>query len=327
MFAIETYFQSHKFIMLHTPAIASALIPERHIDVLSVVHSSSQQYLIPSPEVHIKSLLAQIAYNNDSEYPSVYEFSHSFRKEELEDAIHNVEFIMLEWYQAHATLQDALITCCEIIQIAGQILEHSAPQWVREVPIIHTMEEAFVIYSNLNLREIIECETGLDVALYANLVQDQHDTIKWKQYDWEDMFHYLLVEYVQPKLPIHSPVFLTHFPARVATLASLSDSSGLWSNRWELYIQGIEIANCYVEESDPDMVSEFMQTQQSHILQGKSKRKKVIPFDSLYFKDKTLPPYSGVAMGIERLVLCLCKSKYQDIAVLSDISALSWLQR
>jgi lysyl-tRNA synthetase class 2 len=112
----------------------------------------------------------------------------------------------------------------------------------------------------------------------------------------------LLVQFVEPELPTDRPVVLFDYPAAIPTLAA--DSPGTpWSERWELYLAGLEVANCYTEERDPQKVRSFMAAE------GARKARGLVPHrvDESYHAifGENFPYCSGVAMGADRLLMIL----------------------
>ena len=328
IFSIEQYFHTHNYIAVHTPALSSWLIPEQHIDVYSVnTHNNNTQYLVPSPEIYLKTLLAYLGSDSTTEIPNIYELSHSFRNSEVSDAIHNNEFIMLEWYAAQKNLYDSIAICNAILKHGVQVLPDHIPMWAQYIhaPYIISMQEAFRQYANLDLVQLILCETATEAMQYARVNMDIDTTT----YTWEDIFHYILVDTIEPKLPKDKPVYLVHYPARVETLAATT-SDGLWSERWELYIDGIELANCYVEETNAAKIASYMKSQTIHINTHNSIRAKDVPYNIEYLQKKQLPNYSGVALGVDRLVLLLLSPLLAhhgiNIPSLATVSSLAFFQ-
>lgn len=354
IFAIEQFFQKQDYISVHTPSLSSWLIPERHIDVFSLLaerdgaekgaekraekaseKASEKKYLVPSPEIYLKALLAYMGKNTTAEkqalehntLPSIYEFSHSFRKEVSFDAIHNDEFLMLEWYTAYANLQDSLEICNDMLYWVREMLlvkDWGIQRWMQDIEhtVILEMEEAFEMYAKISLRSLIACPTATDAIQYAGMGDIIHDA---HSYDWEDVFHHILVEKIEPNLPNDIPVYLTHYPSRIDTLAKQNMTNSIFSERWELYIQGIEIANCFVEETDGKNINAYSSRQKEKMALKENARSSGIPYDETFLQSYTLPPYTGVAMGIDRLILCIL-SKETDNLQLSDVSPLAFFQ-
>jgi len=115
--------------------------------------------------------------------------------------------------------------------------------------------------------------------------------------DWEECFNKVFLTLVEPELPRDRPVFITDYPSRIPTLAHTSPGSE-FSCRWELYVAGIEIANCYAEETDPMVATRFIQTES---LRKRSARTPH-PADT-FLQSRELPACSGVALGVDRLFM------------------------
>jgi lysyl-tRNA synthetase class 2 len=116
---------------------------------------------------------------------------------------------------------------------------------------------------------------------------------------WADLFHKLFLGLVEPQLPRHKPLFLTDYPAEVATLARVRRGTR-WAERWELYIAGVEIANCYTEETDAGRVRSFFAAQAA--LQRGAGQPHPIDWELAGLMGRSLPPCSGVALGLDRLL-------------------------
>ena len=119
--------------------------------------------------------------------------------------------------------------------------------------------------------------------------------------DWnQDRFDFDMATKVEPNLP-HTPVFLMDYPPQAASLAKLR---GDVAERWELYVGGIELANCFTELCDGE-------EQRSRFLAAKEERRELgesdYPLDEEFLaKLPRIGSASGVALGVDRLVMLLC---------------------
>ena len=124
---------------------------------------------------------------------------------------------------------------------------------------------------------------------------------------WEELYHRIFLTFVEPALPTESPLILYDYPRKVPCLAKdIPDSP--WKERWELYIDGIEIANCFSEETDPDKVERFFELEYAK----KSASSSVVPDidrDFIEIFRSGYPKSSGVALGIDRLIMALTGQK------------------
>ena len=309
LFAMRTFFHDQGFIEVETPSLTSSLIPERHIAVHSIHDEREKKYLIPSPEIHLKPLLATL-YAEKQDVWKLYEFAHSFRKEEVNDFIHAHEFLMLEWYCVNADVRASRDLCIELLQVAVESsISYGTPAlaWMdallaKKAIVTIRMSEAFMRYAHVDLCELVHAHSVSEAWRIAHMSEQYtNDT-----YDWEDIFHKVFIDRVEPQLPRDALVFITDYPSRVQTLAKKTPDTP-WAERWELYINGIEIANCYCEETNPAIIQSFFKSQA--IDTKTSARREVVPHPVPFLENPLLPSCSGVALGIDRLLMVLCGRK------------------
>ncbi len=115
---------------------------------------------------------------------------------------------------------------------------------------------------------------------------------------WEQAFHGAFLAAVEPRLPRDRPLVLSDWPAAIPTTARRRPGTP-WAERWELYLDGVEVANCYTEETDPAVVTRFLTDEAA-----RQRTARVVPrVDEGYrrlFADG-FPACSGVALGLDRL--------------------------
>jgi lysyl-tRNA synthetase class 2 len=124
------------------------------------------------------------------------------------------------------------------------------------------------------------------------------------------LYDLIFIHAVEPRLKSEKPVALLDYPAFVSCLAKKSPD-GKTVERWELYYNGIELANCFSEETDPENVKVFF------IQEAAVKEKSALVrhrVDDAYWKlfnrksdGKSFPRCSGVALGLDRLIMALTK--------------------
>jgi len=125
-----------------------------------------------------------------------------------------------------------------------------------------------------------------------------------------ELYDLIFIHAVEPNLKLERPVALVDYPAFVPCLAkkgSGRDTSVKTVERWELYAQGIELANCYSEETDAEKVRAFFESEKAI-----KEKNALVPHkvDDDYWKlfsdkNKPFPECSGVAMGLDRLIMVL----------------------
>lgn len=284
------FFDSRGYLEVETPVLSPDLIPESTIDCFSTEFinefaGSRELYLVPSPEVFIKRLLGAGS-------PSVYSISKCFRNSEQLGIHHNPEFTMLEYYSTGFDEKDSIRLTKEYLESLG--LDRP---WVET-----TVGDA-----------VLE-RTGLDL----NLLQKSSDLRKAATQklglhipgpeSWDDTFNRIFCTFVETSIPEDKIVVFTDYPRQIECLAK---QNGNWRRRWEMYINGIEIANCYLEETDPVQVKAYFEEEQAKLVSLRSENGKPIPdTDNEYWKNfESFPECSGVALGMDRLLMVLTGKK------------------
>jgi lysyl-tRNA synthetase class 2 len=123
-----------------------------------------------------------------------------------------------------------------------------------------------------------------------------------------ELYDLIFIHAVEPNINMEKPVALTDYPAFVPCLAKKKSESKT-AERWELYVRGIELANCFTEETKPDEVRRFFESEKAAKEKTALVRHKV---DDDYWKifgtdeSHRFPSCSGVAMGLDRLIMVLC---------------------
>jgi lysyl-tRNA synthetase class 2 len=295
---IREFFARRGYLELDTPALAPALIPETCLevfktDLLSPGGESRPLYLAPSPEVYVKKLIAAHKVN-------VFQLSKCYRNVESRGSVHNPEFTMLEYYTMNASYRESAAITEELFRFL-QAPENLSPPFIRL-----SMDEAFERAAGFALRDAQDKETLARHARRLKVAESpDHPFDEWP---WDDLYELLLVHAVEPALPREKPVLLTDYPAQVPCLAKdVPGSPPLWKERWELYGDGVELANCYSEETDPLRVKDYFEREGA--LKDKSAR---VPHavDPDYWKIfADFPECSGVALGVDRLIALLTGSR------------------
>ncbi|MFP4114487.1 MAG: amino acid--tRNA ligase-related protein [Spirochaetota bacterium] len=310
--ALRAFFDERGYLEVDTPVLAPELIPEAHIEVFETRlvdpfaadgaapsperaapsrfgaappgSGAARRFLVPSPEIWMKRLLAQ-------GYGNMYSLGKVFRNAESTSRMHHPEFTMLEWYTVDADYRDQALLTGELLRYLGDALpEADGRDAIRADVETMTVAESIARYAGMRLDfagrgAMREAASALGLRVGMNETE-------------EDLYQRILLTFVEPRLPHDHPVILTDYPAMVPTLAR---RNGAVAERWELYLQGMEIANCYTEERDRARLEEFLR------VEGERKQNAVVPHsvaDSL-LDFASAPPCSGVALGVDRLVMAL----------------------
>jgi len=294
--ATRKFFLSRDYLETDTPALAPSLIPESCLEVFATefrhpFEPGMPLYLIPSPEVWMKRIIAETGR-------SVFQICKSFRNAESIGPIHNPEFTMLEYYTVGGTsasniaLTEALFEACALPETPG---------WARPPFRRLTMVEAFRDLAHVDLDALGETGAMIDAARTLGLMVPEGT-------GWEDAFNIIFLSLVEPALPADSPLVLDEYPAGIECLAKDIPEKP-YKERWELYVHGVEVANCFTEMSDPPAVRRYFASQSAR------KAASLAPHavDERYpdiFAD--FPPCSGVALGFDRFLMSLLGGKSLD---------------
>jgi lysyl-tRNA synthetase class 2 len=300
---IREFFRNREYLEVDTALLSPSLIPESSLEVFSTCYRPRHgrqraYYLIPSPELWMKRLIAAGA-------GSVFQICKSFRNSEPATRIHNPEFTMLEWYTLNADYLESVYVTEQLIGhlMAGlpaePVLVHGDRRVDCSAPFLRlSMAEAFSGRLHVDLQQIIEAgrEALADLARKLGLSVTREDRE-------EDLFHKVFLSAVEPDLPADRALILYDYPALIPTLAK-SKPATPWAERWELYVAGVEVANCYSEQTDPGAYEDFFAGQ------GRAKERGLVSHPSDrellgMIRELGFPKCSGVALGLERLFMLL----------------------
>ncbi|MEM6473047.1 MAG: EF-P lysine aminoacylase EpmA [Planctomycetota bacterium] len=235
-------------------------------------------YLQTSPELAMKRLLAAGA-------PSIYSIGPVFRGGEL-GPLHNLEFTMLEWYEVGAGYEAG-------IRLTGKLASDLLDLKSHEVL---SYREAFREFAGCDpledrLQTIRDTVHQFSARLAGSLANDR-----------DGLLDVLLSEKVAPRLGKDRPLVLYDYPLSQAALAKSSPNDERCAARFELFVQGIELANGYDELLDADELAN--RTRQHLAERQRLGRRKLPGSESLIAAMRRgLPECSGVALGFDRLLM------------------------
>ena len=282
---IREFFAKREVLEVETPILSQAGVTDVYLaSVQATRHmlgKAATHYLHTSPEFAMKRLLA-------SGSGPIYQICKVFRDDE-HGRKHNSEFTMLEWYRPGFTLKDLMFEVTDLLNVVLQ-------QRFGEVrPTILSYKHAFMDRLDLNPLQATTKELQ-DAARRVGLNLDLGD-------DRLGYIDLLFSHMVEPSLGFDTPVFLTDFPPELASLAKTrTDEDGeLVAARFELYINGLELANAYDELMDATVLrSRFEADNQQRAKLGLS----VMPIDEyLLAALPNMPECSGIALGLDRLLM------------------------
>jgi lysyl-tRNA synthetase class 2 len=299
--ALRGFFEARDYLEVETPQRVRSPGLELYVSAVE----ASGWWLNTSPEYQMKRLLA-------GGMERIYQICHVFRDDER-GPHHVTEFTLLEWYRVGASVTD-LMEETELLfaHVARAVLGRTtvtgtdggdvdlAPGWERI-----TVSEAARRHAGV---ELDGTETGVELAeraRRAGLSMPEDAT------DWNEVFSRILVDAVEPRLGRRRPTILHRFPARQAALARLCPDDPRFAERFEVYAGGLELANAFGELTDA--------AQQRRRLEADRAARRDLDLDDhplderfLAALDQGLPATSGIAVGIDRLVMLLCGASHID---------------
>jgi lysyl-tRNA synthetase class 2 len=294
---IRTFLQERGFVEVETPMM-QAIPGGATARPFQTYHNTYKLnlYLRISPELYLKRLLV-------GGMEKVFEINRNFRNEGV-STHHNPEFTMLEFYQAYATYEDCMDLTEELIcHLARSLLStlrvpyldgeiDFTPPWPR-----FTMEESIVHYGTVDPRDLTEIGRALQVLDRLGLTptdpRDLGNTIN-------DLFENI----VQPRLM--RPTFITSYPTSISPLARNNDANPDRVDRFELFINGQEIANAFSELNDP--VEQYQRFKNQPSVQEHGEEEGRLDEDFIEALEYGMPPAAGEGIGIDRLVMLLCNA-------------------
>ena len=281
--SIRRFFEERDFIEVETPAVVPSPGLDLHLAAFEVNDPRGTHigWLATSPEYQMKRLLAAGAER-------IFQLTKSYRAEER-GALHEREFTLLEWYRARATSED-------VMRDTEQLIERLATTLVKgDSPLLHGVNAQDALghfrFSTPWPRRTVE-----DVLRqYASV---ELDTLTGD----DEAFFRIWVDQVQPRLGSGGPVFVTDWPASMASLARLKPNG--MADRFEAFLQGIELCNGFGELTDAnEQRRRFVQDQADR----RAADKPVYPLDERFLQalEDGTPESGGNALGIDRLLMLL----------------------
>jgi len=290
---VRAFFAARGVMEVDTPLLAEGLVVEAHIDpipcrVQSGAQGAVERHLLTSPEGPMKRLLAAGA-------GPIFQLAHAFRDGEV-GRRHAVEFAMLEWYRPgfdHLQLMD------EVEALVQRLLPSTADEpfdrvSYRALFVEHAAVDPFATTLPDALRACAALGVDVPDGLGAGALDDALDL--------------LLVSHIEPQLAQQRPLFVHGYPPSQAALARVRAPGGgepATADRFELYVQGVELANGYHELADPsEQRARFERANRQRAAQGRRQ----LPLDEPLLDALAggFPDCAGVALGFDRLVMLAC---------------------
>lgn len=290
---VRAFFEERGFLEVETEALTGGPGTDPHLEPLAVaLHRFDGSvmegaYLHTSPELKMKELLALGAGR-------IYQWGRVWRDGELTER-HRPEFTMLEWYRPWEEME-AIVQ--DVEALVGEVLVDSARPLRGPIERI-TMQEAVQEACGFDLLAHLEEETLREEMLERGMISERGAKAAR---GWDELFFSLTVSHLDPFLARFGAVFLTHWPAPLAVLAKRDAEDDRVAERFELYVDGVELANGFGELTDPrEQRRRFEEdNDQRRRLGGEEIALNEGFLDALEYG---MPPSAGVALGVDRLLM------------------------
>lgn len=300
--ACRHFFASKGFLETPTPPIVENPGMEAHLHPFQVksLHQNKDLnlYLHTSPEFFMKKLLSE-------GFEKIYHLGWCFR-DEPKSHTHRPQFLMLEWYRAGVYYTDIQKDTLELINFVHE--------WLKDKKIItgptpkktyKTVDQLFQEILDFSILDFLSKENLRD-----KIINDMPELLPNKSIEmpWEDYFYLIFLNKIEPEFEKYELLVVDKFPAPLAALSTISPDDPRVCERFEIYLKGIELCNCFNELTDLD-------EQKKRMREEKNKKKALYDYELnepqvLYQAlEKGLPPAAGNALGVERLFLGLCGNK------------------
>jgi lysyl-tRNA synthetase class 2 len=283
---VRHFFAERNVLEVDTPILSEAGNTEPNIESFSTLFSGHadagerERWLRTSPEFPLKRLLA-------AGIGDCYELGRVFRNGEA-GRRHNPEFTMLEWYRVGWDHRRLMVEACDFVLAALKRIGRTAS----------VVERSY--------RDWFVNELGLDPftasieSLQAPLAGIRIDSDGLSRDDWLDL---LITHRLQPAFPLDRISLMHDFPATQCALAKIRDGDPPVAERFELYLGPYELANGYHELTD---AREQRARFERDNLRRRERGQREIPIDErLLAALPQMPACAGVALGVERLLMCL----------------------
>jgi lysyl-tRNA synthetase class 2 len=282
---IRSFFKAEGFHEVQTPILVPVPSAEPNLEVFETLLKTAsgktrRAFFILSPEYSLKKLVA-------SGLGNIFEITRCFRNREEVSSWHNPEFTMLEWYRVGADYKKIMADFENLfLQIIGEdTLTYQGRKYDLKVPWPRiSFTEAFSRYAGRKLTDIAD-----------------------------DDFYRIFFNEIEPRLRAgNRPVFVYDYPVSQAALARRKKGHPGLAERWEVFLAGIELGNCFSELTDPGEQSERLE---ADLKERKRLGKTAYPMDTDFIAalKSGMPDTAGIAVGVDRLVMLAA-----DVAAVSE---------
>lgn len=302
---LRAFFANEDFIEVETPALQASPGNEAHLHAFTthfLDNDLSQRplYLHTSPEFACKKLMA-------AGESRIVNFARVYRNRER-SPLHHPEFTLVEWYRAHAGYETLMADCAALLR------EAATTAGVTKLRYRGKEADPFLELERISVADAFQHYVGID--LLATIPDDplappDRDALAKAASDagvriiaddtWSDVFSHVLNQKIEPFLGEGRGTILDAYPAHEAALARRNPADPRLSERFELFVCGVELANGFGELTDPA-------EQRRRFMLEMDEKERI--YNERYPLDEALlallpamPPTSGIALGLDRLIM------------------------
>lgn len=292
---IRNWMHDKGFIEFETPTVQMVYGGAEAEPFITHVNAINEQaYLSIAPELHLKRLLV-------GGYEKVFTITKSFRNEGI-DATHNPEFTTIEAYEAFSDYNDAMNLAENLLNSISQEIHNTD-----EIPYDGKTISFKVPFKRTKFYDGLYAHTGL------NKDSSIKETINYVKENLKDENIDLSLSKIQLFVKIFDcvvektliePTFIIDHPKETSPLCRMHREDPDLIERFELYINGMEIANAYSELNDPVIQRNLLETQTKEA----SRNKEIPPMiDEAFITaiEYGMPPSGGLGIGIDRVVMIM----------------------
>lgn len=298
---VREFFWSRGFLEVETPQIIKLPGQEPYLSPMKLnIHDEKGQefpaYLHTSPEYTMKKMLA-------AGFARIFSLGKVFRDYESFGGRHNPEFTLIEWYRAQEDFWKIMEDVEELFKCIQEKLE------IRNLKL--ETNSKIENFDRVHMRALWREQAGINLDDYLDQAS-MYELGRARGYEvkpdepYEDLFYRIFLNEIEPKLT--APTIIHHYPAPMAALAKLSETEPEYAERFEVYVNGVELANAFTELTDADEQRRRLQAEQE---QRRKFGKDVYDIDPEFIAAvRQLPPCAGIALGVDRLaqILVGCKN-------------------
>ena len=290
---IRAYLTDRDFLEFETPVLQPVYGGANARPFTTFHHALGQNlFMRIAPELYLKRLVV-------GGFEKVFEVARNFRNEDI-DTRHNPEFSMVEIYEAYRDYRDMMALTEGLITHLAYSLSGSY-----QVPFSDVTIDFTPPWRSLSMEDAVREYTGMDLRSYN--IEELHRIAEKRGIEgyegaasWREFLVLFFENFVEDQLI--QPTFISDFPVENSPLAKKHREKEGFTERFELFIHGMEIANGFSELNDPlDQLARFQEQEQRR--KAGDLEAQMLDYDFINALGYGMPPTGGVGLGIDRLVM------------------------